>query len=51
MQSVLKDKNYSVEDYFLLEEVSEVRHEFINGCIYGMSGASDSHNFVCKNLI
>ncbi len=29
MQSVLKDKHYSVEDYFSLEESGEVRHEFL----------------------
>lgn len=51
MQTVLKDKNYSVEDYFLLEEYGEVRHEFINGNIHEMSGASDNHNFICQNLL
>jgi hypothetical protein len=33
MQSVLKDKNYTVKEYFQFEEISEVRHEFINGYI------------------
>lgn len=50
MQSVLKDKHYSVEDYFLLEESGEVRHEFINGYIYEMSGASREHHLICQNL-
>ena len=50
MQTVLKDKHYSVEEYFLLEEASEVRHEFINGNLYEMSGASIKHHFICQNL-
>ena len=51
MQATQKDKTYSVEDYFLFEESSAVRHEFINGYIYEMSGASDNHNFICQNLL
>ena len=47
----LKDKNYSVEDYFLLEESGEVRHELINGNIYEMSGASREHHKLCKRLL
>jgi Uma2 family endonuclease len=51
MQSVLKDKNYTVEEYFRLEESGELRHEFINGYLYEMSGASREHHFICKNLL
>ena len=52
MQTVLKDKVISVEEYMLLEEASEVRHEFINGNLYEMSGASrEHHKLICKNLL
>ena len=51
MQSVLKDKVYDVDEYFLLEESGEVRHEFINGNLYEISGASDIHNLICQNLL
>ncbi len=29
MQTELKDKIYSIEEYILLEEASEVRHEYV----------------------
>ncbi|MEO8711937.1 MAG: Uma2 family endonuclease [Parafilimonas sp.] len=51
MQSVLKDKVYDVDEYFLLEESGEVRHEFINGNLYEMSGASREHHKICKKLL
>lgn len=51
MQLALKDEIYSVEEYMLLEENSEVRHEFINGYLYEISGASDNHNLICQNLL
>ena len=44
MQSALKDKHYTVEEYFKLEEADEVRHEFINGNLYEVSGASREHH-------
>ena len=31
-------------EYLEGEEVAEVRHEYINGRVYAMSGASDKHN-------
>lgn len=51
MQTALKDKAYSVEEYFLLEESGEIRHEFINSYLYEMSGASDNHNLICQSLL
>jgi Uma2 family endonuclease len=51
MQTALKDRVYSVEEYLLLEESSEVRHEFNNGYLYEISGASDNHNLICQNLL
>jgi len=34
----------SVDQYLAGEEVSDVRHEYVNGRVYAMSGASDRHN-------
>ncbi len=51
MQPVLKDKDFSVEEYILFEESSEVHHEFINGYLYEMSGASREHHKLCKKLL
>ena len=42
---------YTVQEYFLSEEAGEVRHEFINGNLIEMSGASREHHKICKNLL
>lgn len=40
----------SVEEYLEGELRSEVRHEYIGGEIYAMSGVSDTHNTIALNL-
>ncbi len=51
MKSIVNDKIYSVAEYILLEESGEMRHEFINGNLVEMSGASREHHFICKYLL
>ncbi len=46
----LPDKIYiSPEDYLAMEAVSPVKHEYLNGEIFQMSGASFAHNLVSAN--
>jgi Uma2 family endonuclease len=40
----------SVEEYLAFEENSEQRHEYIDGVIYAMCGASQRHELVAGNL-
>ncbi len=40
----------SVEDYLEGERLSEVRHEYVGGCVYAMAGASDDHNRTAGNI-
>jgi Uma2 family endonuclease len=40
----------STREYLAREETSQVRHEFVNGVIYAMVGASQPHNLVAGNL-
>ena len=42
---------YSPEEYFALEEQSDVRHEYVEGEIFAMAGASISHNLIKGNLV
>lgn len=35
--------NYSLEDYLTLEASSSVKHEFLDGQIYGMAGGTPEH--------
>ncbi len=44
MSAQLKPHWLSVEDYLAFEERSEIKHEYINGEIYAMAGASTRHN-------
>ena len=50
MSAQLKSRRLSVEDYLAFEERSEIKHEYINGEIYAMSGASIRHNQIAGNL-
>ena len=40
----------SVEDYLEGEQVSPVRHEYVEGEVYAMAGASDNHSRIVINL-
>ncbi len=50
MSAQLQPRWLSVEDYLAFEECSEVKHEYINGEIYAMAGASTRHNQIAGNL-
>lgn len=43
-------KHITVEEYIQGEQMSEVRHEYIGGQVYGMSGGSEAHNAICLNI-
>jgi Uma2 family endonuclease len=40
----------SERDYLQLEAASEIKHEYFNGQIFAMAGASDQHELVSGNL-
>ena len=40
----------SEEEYLRGERESAVRHEYINGLVYAMAGASDKHNTIAGNV-
>lgn len=44
-------KKYTIEAYLSLEERSEEKHEYINGKIIAMSGATANHNLIAANII
>lgn len=37
------------EEYLTLEEASEIRHEYVEGEIYAMSGGTDAHSTISLN--
>src|SRR5688572_19821570 len=42
---------YSLEEYLILEQMSNVRHEYLDGHIYAMAGGTPEHGRLCANLI
>ncbi len=42
---------YTPEEYLELERKSEIRHEYIDGEIFEMSGATKRHNQIFANII
>ncbi len=41
---------FTVEEYLELEKTSEVRHEYLGGQIFAMSGGSKEHNTISLNI-
>lgn len=51
MTALLKNPDWiSPEDYIKGELRSDIRHEYIDGRVYAMAGASDTHNRIVMNL-
>ena len=50
MTALPKSKYISAEDYLTMEAVSPVRHEYFNGEIFQMAGASEKHNNIAGNI-
>ena len=44
-------QRYSFREYVQLEEYSNVRHEFVNGCIYAMAGGTPRHAALAARII
>ena len=44
-------RRYSVDEYFAVEETSEVKNEYYSGEIFAMAGASIEHNHIAANLL
>ena len=50
MSALAMPSRLSVEDYLAGEEVSDIRHEYIAGEVYAMTGASRIHGLIALNL-
>lgn len=44
--SAVPEQYLSLEEYFALEEASEIKHEYYQGKIFAMTGASEDHNLI-----
>ncbi len=43
--------HYSLDDYFAVEQSSPIRHEYLDGEILAMAGASLAHNDISANVL
>lgn len=50
MNALQKQEHFTLEEYRELERGSEIRHEYVNGHIYAMAGASPRHNDLTGNI-
>lgn len=44
-------RRYTLDDYFAIEETSPVKHEYLDGEIFAMAGASLPHNDITANVL
>lgn len=51
MSALPQSDHVTEADYLTLERQSEVKHEFINGEVYAMSGASVAHIRISVNIV
>ncbi len=51
MAEAARRPHYSLKEYLLIEDMSGVRHEYLDGDILAMAGGTPEHARICANLI
>lgn len=51
MTNPQKQKLLTVDEYLALEASAMIRHEFVNGRIFAMSGGTKQHNIISLNIV
>lgn len=44
------ERTYTPEEYLAFERASEMRHEYVDGEVFAMTGASREHNLIVVNI-
>ena len=51
MSTVIEQSNFITEEEYLESELTaELKHEYINGDVYAMAGASENHDYISGNI-
>ena len=50
MTNLARQVHLSIDDYLAAEEGADIRHEYIDGERYAMTGTSDRHGLIVGNL-
>lgn len=45
-----RDRPMTIEEYFAFEEASPIRHEYVGGEVYAMSGVTRRHSLISGNI-
>jgi Uma2 family endonuclease len=51
MAEMARRPRYRLGEYLILEDMSNVRHEYLDGQIFAMAGGTPEHGGICANLI
>ncbi|MDQ3586075.1 MAG: Uma2 family endonuclease [Acidobacteriota bacterium] len=46
----LQEEYYTIEEYLSFERASEIKHEYVDGQMVAMVGASRAHNLITGNV-
>ncbi len=47
----LAERTYSLNDYFMTERMSDIKHEYYDGAIYAMAGGSPRHSRISRTIL
>ncbi|MGD1897451.1 MAG: Uma2 family endonuclease [Phormidesmis sp.] len=50
MIAQVSDSRMTPEEYLAFEQESDIKHEYVNGEVYAMSGTTDDHNTIALNV-
>lgn len=50
MPESAKVQYMTVQDYLIFEETAKLRHEYVRGQVFAMSGSTEAHNIISNNL-
>jgi Uma2 family endonuclease len=49
--AALREQTWMVEQYLELERTSEIKHEYLDGYVFAMTGASRNHNLIAAAVM
>lgn len=51
MTAVRRHRFVTIDEYLIREAASPIKHEYVNGVLYAMAGATNLHNSIAMNIV